>query len=166
MITRRRFAAMAAAGLGSGLVLRQAEAMDPFRPERPLRLVLTQHFEGVARGNADALADIWAPGAQVQHVIVNEKGQEIVKGELAADAIQRWTSAPDLAARGKILAVELITDDLASARVEFTWRNARHLELFTFLFAGGAWRITNKAYKALPTRGAGGGTRGADTGAY
>lgn len=155
MLTRRRFAAMAAASLGSGLLLQPAHAMDPIRFDRPVRLVLTQHFDGVARGNAEALAAIWAPGAQVQHVEPDDKGLEIVKSEPAADAIARWTKDPDLFAKGKILTVQLLAQNIAYATVEFTWREIRHIELFTLLFAGAAWRITNKAYHALPTRGAG-----------
>jgi hypothetical protein len=157
MITRRRFATMAAASLGSGLVLGQAQAMDPIRFDRPVRLALTQHFDGVARGNADALSAIWARDAQVQHVEKDDKGQEMVTSEPAAEAIQRWTKDADLFAKGKILSVELLAEKIAYATVEFTWRNIRHIELFTLLFAGATWRITNKVYHAMPTRGVGSG---------
>src|SRR5688500_20364202 len=96
MMTRRHFAVAAAASLGSGLVLGKARALDPMRFDRPVRLALAQHFDAVARGNADALSAVWAPGAQVQHVARTEKGQETVQSEPAAEAIQRWTKDPDL----------------------------------------------------------------------
>ncbi len=116
---------------------------------------LDNYFQGYVERDLGKLRSAFDTENGTMKLPVKSEDNQGFKNGYFKDIVQNWASKPPMKPEDKaiswikVLSMDIISDKLASAKVEFKVGNALFIDLLTLQKISGQWKITNKSFIKL-----------------
>lgn len=124
--------------------------------EQAVREVVDKYFRGVVNADRSLLMEAWhTPGTHM--MFVKSLGQPEPRFESVPieQAMDWWTRVKAKSSSGKVLAVDIVENEMALVKFDFQYEHMHYVDYLTLLKLKDGWKIVNKSYvRIMPDKGA------------